>query len=317
MTAEHTVESLSLRHKIACEFKQPLDEKRAEDSLKRWIKACGGPDVTVRQVHNWQDAASAAWATSAARDASAASAARDASAASAASAAWDAWAARDAWAASAARAARDAWAASAARAARDAWDASWASVIAIGSRHFGDLKTMTTWLPILESLEAGVWFVLALEKEVVYIPIPKVRMDDRNRLHHETDPAFVSMELRDWYWHGVLVSQRVIEAPETITVEEIASHKDQPEIRRVLIERYGWQRYLQDAGATVIDYRRNDIEATREALIRSPNGETVLVCACPSTARRYALEVPPTTRTCVEAQDWLSGGLAGRIVNAG
>ena len=88
------------------------------------------------------------------------------------------------------------------------------------------------------------------------------------------------------------------------------------EARRVRIERYGWERYLAEVGATVLDRRRNDIETTRETLLQAPGQERVLVCACPSTARVYALEVPRHVRTCEQAQAWLSGGLAGRIINS-
>jgi hypothetical protein len=64
--------------------------------------------------------------------------------------------------------------------------------------------------------------------------------------------------------------------------------------RRVRIERYGWEGDLAAGGATVLDHRRNDIEATREALLRGPDGELVLICGCPPTSRIYSL--PGTTR---------------------
>jgi hypothetical protein len=54
-----------------------------------------------------------------------------------------------------------------------------------------------------------------------------------------------------WYWHGVRVTQQIIEQPETITVAQIESEPN-AEVRRVLVERYGQSRYLIDSGAIAI-----------------------------------------------------------------
>ena len=137
------------------------------------------------------------------------------------------------------------------------------------------------------------------------------------RLHNETGP---SLAFRDgwqlWHIDGVEVDEQIVLRPETQTLRQIQEETN-VEVRRIRIERFGWKRYLKEVGAVVIDQRRNDIEATHEALMRTPgnNGETVLVCGCPSTARVFALRVPGTVTTCAEAQGRLSGGLSGRIVN--
>jgi hypothetical protein len=146
--------------------------------------------------------------------------------------------------------------------------------------------------------------------EVGSVPVPGLR------LHCEDGP---SVRWRDgwslWHIHGVAVDEQIVLRPHTQTIEQIRGEQNE-EVRRIRIERYGWDRYLREVGAVVVDTRRNDIEATREALMRTPDGETVLVCACPSTARVYALEVPSEIQTCEAAQAWLSGGLSARVVNA-
>jgi hypothetical protein len=143
----------------------------------------------------------------------------------------------------------------------------------------------------------------------------EVHMPDGRRLHQDAGPA---VRFRDdwsiWAIDGVLVDEQVVLRPETQTLQQIRRERN-AEVKRIRIERYGWKRYLDEVGATVLDRRRNDIEATRETLLRISDRERLLVCACPSTARIYALPVPPETRTCQEAQAWLSGGLAGRIIN--
>ena len=136
------------------------------------------------------------------------------------------------------------------------------------------------------------------------------------RLHCETGPA---VRFRDgwsvWAIDGVRVDEQVVLRPETQSVGQIRGEPD-PEVKRVRIERYGWTRYLMAAGATIVDRRRNDVEATHEMLVRFPDGETLLVCTCPSTARVHGLEVPRRVRTCEQAQAWVSGGLSGRIINS-
>jgi hypothetical protein len=111
-----------------------------------------------------------------------------------------------------------------------------------------------------------------------------------------------------------VVDEQVVLRPETQTAGQIRRERN-AETKRIRIERFGWGCYLAEVGAVVIDRRRNDIEATRETLFRTPDRAKILVCACPSTARVYALAVPRDVRTCERAQAWLSSGLSGRIIN--
>jgi hypothetical protein len=144
----------------------------------------------------------------------------------------------------------------------------------------------------------------------------EIHTSDGQRLHNDAGPA---VRFRDdwsiWAIDGVLVDEQVVLHPETQTIPQIRRERH-AEAQRIRIERYGWDRYLAGIGARVIDRRRNDIEATRETLLRGPDRQMFLVCACPSTARVHTLRVPPEIRTCEGAQTWLSGGLAGRIINA-
>ena len=143
----------------------------------------------------------------------------------------------------------------------------------------------------------------------------EVHSPDGQHLHNDAGPA---IRFRDgwcvWAINGVPVDEEIVLHPETQSLRKIRGEQN-AEVKRIRIERYGWDRYLAGVRAVVIDRSRNDIEATAETLMRGPDGETVLVCACPSTARVYALPVPSGVRTCTAAQAWLSGGLAGRIIN--
>jgi len=129
-----------------------------------------------------------------------------------------------------------------------------------------------------------------------------------------------------WMLGGVRVDEQIVMTPQTQTLQQIREEGNE-EVKRLRIERFagrdaspadGWRRYLDEAGAKVVNRRRNDVENTREALMRSPDGLTTLVCACPSTARVYALEVPGDTTTCEQAQRFLwSGSRAAEWLTTG
>jgi len=143
----------------------------------------------------------------------------------------------------------------------------------------------------------------------------QLHRNDAGRLHCETGPA---LSYRDgWYiWAigGVRVDEQIIMHPKTQTVEQIRGEQN-AEIKRIRIERFGWDQYLTTTKAKVIDRRRNDVECTKEALMHVDD-MTVLVCHCPSTARVYTMEVDPAVKTCEQAQNYLWSGsrLATRIV---
>jgi hypothetical protein len=109
-------------------------------------------------------------------------------------------------------------------------------------------------------------------------------------------------------WRGVPVYHRIAFHPETITVAEILGERN-AELRRVLLERFGFERFMDEAGAAVMD-RDRDAGGERQLLRLKLEGDEDLVCvsvSCPSTERRYLLRVPPTMRTCRQAVAWTAG----------
>lgn len=146
-----------------------------------------------------------------------------------------------------------------------------------------------------------------------YVPIPKLYLD-RQRLHREDGPAFISLDLRLWYIRGVQVNETIVMSPASQRLDEI-NNEPNAEVKRIRIERYGWERYLQAMKATVIEHVRDEIRQTDESLMACGDMR-VLVCACPSTARVYSLEVPATCNSVEQAQNYLSGGRARRIIGA-
>lgn len=109
-------------------------------------------------------------------------------------------------------------------------------------------------------------------------------------------------------WRGVPIDARIAFQPETITAGEVL---DQPnaELRRVLLERMGYDTFLRQARAEMLD-RDRDAGGERRLLRVDLPGDEPLVCVaviCPSTARQYLIRVPPAMRTCRQALAWVAG----------
>jgi hypothetical protein len=109
-------------------------------------------------------------------------------------------------------------------------------------------------------------------------------------------------------WRGVAVDQRIAFDPETITAEEILAEPN-AERRRVMLERMGYDAFLNQAHAEVLD-TDTDPGGERRLFKVPMEGDEDLVCVsvlCPSTARQYVIRVPPTTATCHAAAAWIAG----------
>lgn len=79
-----------------------------------------------------------------------------------------------------------------------------------------------------------------------------IDFDERNRLHHDKLPAVRwagGDELH--YYRGIPVPEQVIERPNSITYEQIMTTQNQ-EVRRVMVERYGMERFVRDSGAVKV-----------------------------------------------------------------
>ena len=80
-----------------------------------------------------------------------------------------------------------------------------------------------------------------------------INRDAQGRLHCEHGKA---IEYRDgWGFyaiHGVRVPEQVVMSPETLTVTQVQTEEN-AEVRRVMIERMGYDRYVSEAGLKVID----------------------------------------------------------------
>lgn len=109
-------------------------------------------------------------------------------------------------------------------------------------------------------------------------------------------------------WRGVTIDERIAFRPETITAEEVLQEVN-AELRRVKMERMGFERFLQEANPEVLDSDTAPGGWRKLFRVEIKNDEP-LVCVsvgCPSTARRYLLRVPPQMTTCHQAVAWTAG----------
>lgn len=109
-------------------------------------------------------------------------------------------------------------------------------------------------------------------------------------------------------WRDVVINEQIAFAPETLSAEKIL-HEGNAELRRVMLERKGYEAFMAEARARVLDQDIDPGGERRLLHVNVPRDEPLVCLAvkCPSTARQYLLRVPPTTRTCRQAAAWIAG----------
>jgi hypothetical protein len=158
---------------------------------------------------------------------------------------------------------------------------------------------------------------VTFNKDRVYVskkPTSIVFNDD-GQLHNEEGK---SAEFADGWGiysiNGVGVDEQIVMSPSSQTIKQIQG-EDNEEVKRIRIERYGWKRFLDEISAELMDERQNDIDGVKEFLFKGDE-MVALMCICNSTGKEFVLEVPPETRTCQQAQAWLSNGFSERTISS-
>lgn len=159
---------------------------------------------------------------------------------------------------------------------------------------------------LLAQLELG-WSWLYPDVALVSERPSTLRRDELNRLHSAAGPALAYPDGFCIYsWHGIRVDKQIIDAPETLTVEQIQKESN-VEVRRVMIERYGQAKYLRDSNAIVVNM--DEIGILYDLPL--PNDESLrmvrVLNSTPEpdgTQKEYMLRVPPTMQTPKEAIAW-------------
>ena len=132
-----------------------------------------------------------------------------------------------------------------------AWGAAWDAARGAAKSPPKTERCAGIWLPFVDAYDAGLWLWFPTPTALIVVPRPAIQVVD-NRLHAENGPAVAWPNGSEYfYWRGVRVPPQVITAPETLTAEQILAEEN-AEVRRVMLERFGHDRFLVDLKAEPI-----------------------------------------------------------------
>jgi hypothetical protein len=156
---------------------------------------------------------------------------------------------------------------------------------------------------------AGWWWPLERVAVMTDRPVAALHRDEQGRLHHADGPALAHTDGWALYaWHGMPVPAELIARLPTLRPEDITAEPNL-ELRRVMTESYGLDRYVRDAGHLV----GRDAYGSLWRLDR-PGGEPLVMVEVvnstpePDGSRAtYWLRVPPDMRSAHAAVAWTFG----------
>jgi hypothetical protein len=155
------------------------------------------------------------------------------------------------------------------------------------------------------------WRLMAFD-EICFVCRPPVEayFDQTRRLHRTDGAAALFPDgFKVYALLGVEVGQHVIETPGSMTVKEI-EETENVELRRVLINVFGCERYLKESGAELI---HEDEFGKLYRKLQELDEQIVMVAVKNSTPdldgsfKTYYMRVPPEMVTAKEAVAWTFG----------
>lgn len=159
------------------------------------------------------------------------------------------------------------------------------------------------------ALNCGFWWdfedcLMVSEKPV------ELHIDNRGRLHSTTGPAIrYSDGWELYFFQNVSVPSWLVLQPEQISVASIETESN-VELRRVMLEQYGIEKYIRTSGAQIVQEDEFGILYRKAIANDEP---LVMVKVVNSTAepdgtyREYFLRVPPNTMSARAAVAWTFG----------
>jgi hypothetical protein len=164
--------------------------------------------------------------------------------------------------------------------------------------------------PIFDMAKSCGWSVLFWDWAFISAKPEYIKLDEQNRLHCETGAAVRYPDSFSVFAiHGVRVPEKVVASPETITVPEIESESN-AEVRRVMIDRYGPERYLTDSQAEEIHQDDFGILYRKKLPMDEDLVMVKVVNFTPEpdgSFKDYFLRVPPTMERARQAVAWTFG----------
>jgi hypothetical protein len=104
-----------------------------------------------------------------------------------------------------------------------------------------------------EIVQSAGWWIPYAEACIICDRMGEIHMDEENQLHNEDGAALKYRDGFSLYMvHGIRIPDYVIERPNEITAQKI-NDEESVEVRRVMLDKFGWDRYLLESNASVID----------------------------------------------------------------
>ncbi|WP_346262989.1 DUF6745 domain-containing protein [Plantactinospora sp. ZYX-F-223] len=156
---------------------------------------------------------------------------------------------------------------------------------------------------------AGWWW--PYERLVILTERPtRLHRDNLGRLHHADGPALAYPDGFGLHaWRGMPIPADVAAELPTLTVERIRVERN-AEVRRVMLEHFGYDRYLRESRATALHRDEYGVLWRLDLPQDEPLVMVEVVNATPEpdgTRRTYWLRVPPDTRTARAGVAWTFG----------
>ena len=164
--------------------------------------------------------------------------------------------------------------------------------------------------PLFDLAKNCGWSMLFWDWAFISAKPEYIKRDEQQRLHCENGPALrYPDDFSVFAIHGIRVPERVVIAPKSITIPEIESETNVV-VRRLMIERYGTERFLMDAGAKEIHrddfgilYCKEFLEDQSLVMVKVVNSTPEL----DGSFKDYFLRVPPTMERARQAVAWTFG----------
>ena len=171
-------------------------------------------------------------------------------------------------------------------------------------------KKVDAWAsPLFEAFVHGAWLLHWTDDTLYWVAKPSVYTEIVNgfkRLHNATGPALDSDVEPLYFWHGVMVPDLVVVNPTAISTQMIENESN-VEVRRIMIERYGYERYLLDSGARLIHSDEIGALYRKEFPDDEPLVMVHVVNSTPEpdgSSKRYMIRVPPGMERARQAVAW-------------
>jgi hypothetical protein len=156
---------------------------------------------------------------------------------------------------------------------------------------------------------AGWWWPYANVAIMTDRPV-EIHRDNIGRLHAGDRPALRYADGFDLHaWRGMPIPSALVGKLSSLTFTQISGESN-AELRRVMLEHYGYERYLREGNARRIGRDEAGVLWWMPMDNDEPLVMVEVVNSTPEpdgTSRTYWLRVPPTTRTAREGVAWTFG----------